>query len=159
MPCTCPRLESGLPSGAISAPSATRSMKTLDKIPAETLVVVADGEGARVFRNVGEDGALTLRQETQLELMNANDDGPSGAVPPDTGGKDIDEATFAKQLALGLNDNALKNRYAHLVLIADPKTLGLVRPLLHKETQQRLVGELAKTLTNARLEDIEAALH
>ena len=131
----------------------------MQKIPAGTLVVVADGAGARVFRNVGDERSLALRQEDLLELMNMNDDGPSGAVPPESRGQQIDEATFAKQLALRLNDGALKNKYAHLVLIADPHTLGRVRPLLHKEVQHRLVGEIAKTLTNAPLEQIEQALH
>lgn len=131
----------------------------MHKIPAGTLVVVADGEGARLFRNVGTEQKLTLKQEDLLELMNMNDDGPAGSTPTEQTGKQTDEATFAKQLALRLNDGALNNRYAHLVLIADPQTLGLMRPLLHKETQQRMVGELAKTLTNAPLEDIERALH
>jgi protein required for attachment to host cells len=52
----------------------------------------------------------------------------------------------------------LKNRYAHLILIADPQTLGRIRPLLHKETQERLIKDLAKDFTNAPLEDIQRAL-
>ena len=129
-----------------------------NKIPAGTLVVVADGEGARVFRNIGSDQALTLQQQDLLELMNMNDDGPAGLMPAESTGRQLDEATFAKQLANRLNDGALKDRYAHLVLIADPQTLGQMRPLLHKETEQRLVAEIAKTLTNSPLEDIERAL-
>ena len=129
-----------------------------NKIPAGTLVVVADGEGARVFRNIGNDQALTLQQQDLLELMNMNDDGPAGLMPAESTGRQLDEATFAKQLANRLNDGALKDRYAHLVLIADPQTLGQMRPLLHKETEQRLVAEIAKTLTNSPLEDIERAL-
>ena len=38
-------------------------------------------------------------------------------------------------------------------------SLGRMRPLLHKETLSRLVGEMPKTLTNSPLEDIERALH
>ncbi len=129
-----------------------------DKIPAGTLVVVADGEGARVFRNVGDDQALSLQQQDLLELMNMNDDGPAGSMPAESTGRQIDEATFAKQLALCLNAGALKNEYAHLVLVADPQTLGQMRPLLHKETLQRMVAEVAKTLTNSPLADIERAL-
>jgi protein required for attachment to host cells len=128
------------------------------KIPAGTVVLVADGAAARVFRNIGDDKALALKQEQLLELMNMNDDGPSGSMPGGTKDRDLDEATFAKQLAQGLNDGALKNQYAHVVLVADPQTLGRMRPLLHKETLQRLVGELPKTFTNAPLEDIERAL-
>ena len=131
--------------------------ESIGKIPAGTLVVVADGEGARVFRNVGDGNDLTLKQFDLLELMNMNDDGPSTS-PTEATAQQIDEATFAKQLALRLNDGALKGQYAHLVLIADPQTLGQMRPLLHKETQQRMLGEIAKTLTNSPLEDIERAL-
>lgn len=131
--------------------------ESIGKIPAGTLVVVADGEGARVFRNVGNGNDLTLKQFDLLELMNMNDDGPSTS-PTEATAQQIDEATFAKQLALRLNDGALKGQYAHLVLIADPQTLGQMRPLLHKETQQRMLGEIAKTLTNSPLEDIERAL-
>ena len=131
---------------------------SIGKIPAGTLVVVADGEGARVFRNVGNGNDLTLKQFDLLELMNMNDDGPAGVQPAESTGQQIDEATFAKQLALRLNDGALKGDYAHLVLIADPQTLGQMRPLLHKETQQRMIGEIAKTLTNSPLDDIERAL-
>ena len=133
--------------------------ESIGKIPAGTLVVVADGEGARVFRNVGNGNGndLTLKQFDLLELMNMNDDGPSTS-PTEATGQQIDEATFAKQLALRLNDGALKGEYEHLVLIADPQTLGQMRPLLHKETQQRMLGEIAKTLTNSPLQDIERAL-
>ncbi|HYM87079.1 MAG TPA: host attachment family protein [Pseudoxanthomonas sp.] len=130
----------------------------MEKIPADALVVVADGHGARIFRNVGDDKTLSLQQYDLLELMNANDDGPSGSVPAESSGKQIDEATFAKQLAHGLNHGALNNQYAHLVLVADPHTLGRMRPLLHKETEQRMVAEVAKTLTNSPLADIERAL-
>jgi protein required for attachment to host cells len=130
----------------------------MDGIPEGALVVVADGGGARLFRNVGEGRGLTLRQEQVLTPQNVNDEGPSGSQPNELRGNDAEEALFAKQLARRLNDDALKNRYAHVVLVADPQTLGQMRPLLHKETQQRLLRELPKTLTNAPIGDIEQAL-
>lgn len=128
----------------------------MSTIPSNTLVVVADGTGARLFRNVGEKGELSLRQDDVMEPIPMN--GPSGSAPSDMSSKQLEEATFAKQLAEWLNAGALKNAYADLVLIADPHTLGRVRPLLHKETESRLVSELAKTLTNAPLSDIERSL-
>lgn len=130
----------------------------MERIPEGTLVVVADGEGARVFRNIGKGRALSLKQDALLEVQNLNDEGPSGVSPPEQTGQQIEEATFAKQLAQQINDGALKNQYTHLVLVADPQTLGQIRPQLHKEVLQRLHGELAKTLTNAPLEEIESAL-
>lgn len=130
----------------------------MGRIPQGALVVVADGTGARMFRNVGDGTSLTLHQFDMLELMDMNDDGPAGSMPGESTGYQVDEATFAKQLAQGLNNAALKQQYEHLVLVADPITLGRMRPLLHKEVTQRLVAEVGKTLTNAPLEDIERAL-
>ena len=127
-------------------------------IPSGTLVVVADGGSARLFRNRGDERAIALHQVELRELMNMDDDGPAGSMPHESTGQQIDEATFAKQLALALNDGALKHQYEHLVLAADPTTLGRMRPLLHKEVQARIIAELSKTLTNAPLEDIERAL-
>ncbi len=130
----------------------------MDKIPADAMVVVADGTGARVFRNVGTDGTLSLQQKETVTAQNVDDEGPSGSAPTEQSPQQTDEATFAKQLANRLNHGALTNAYAHLVLVADPQTLGQMRPQLHKETLQRMHGELAKTLTNSPLQDIERAL-
>ena len=127
-------------------------------IPSDALVVVADGGSARLFRNRGDARALSLHQIEIRELMNMDDDGPAGSMPGESTGQQIDEATFAKQLALALNEGALKHQYQYLVLAADPTTLGRIRPLLHKEVQARLLAELPKTLTNAPLEDVERAL-
>lgn len=128
------------------------------RIPEGTVVVVADGGSARVFTNVGSDRDLQLHQQATLAVQNVDDEGPAGSVPTEMSEAQLDEATFAKQLAAELNDGALNNRYAHLVLIADPATLGRIRPLLHKETQSRLLGDLAKDFTNAPLDDIQRAL-
>ncbi|GHA73954.1 host attachment family protein [Cognatilysobacter bugurensis] len=128
----------------------------MQSIPSGAWVVVADGGGARMLQNVGEAKAIKLIQQRLIEPQNLDGEGPSGSQPKEV---DVEEATFAKQLANRLNDGALKNDYRHLVLIADPQTLGQVRPLLHKETLERLIGEMAKTLTNASIADIERVLH
>ncbi|MBW3549955.1 MAG: host attachment family protein [Proteobacteria bacterium] len=130
----------------------------MQPIPANALVIVADGTGARVFRNQGDQRALSLHQQELLELVDMNDDGPAGAQPDGATGYQIDKATFAKQLAQRLNDGALRDDYQSLVLVADAHTLGEMRPLLHQEARQRLHGELAKTLTNVPREDIERLL-
>lgn len=130
----------------------------MNKIPADAMVVVADGTGARIFRNVGTDYKLSLKQQGQVTPQDINDDGPSGSAPAEQTGQQTDEATFAKQLAHRINHGALTNAFAHLVLVADPQTLGQMRPQLHKETLQRMHAELAKTLTNSTLADIERAL-
>ena len=130
----------------------------MPQLPAGTLVVVADGEKARLFRNVGSDQQLQLRQEAMMDAHDMFLQGPSGAAPPEQSMQQTDEASFAKHVAGKLNHGALHNEYADLVLVADPHTLGQVRPQLHKETLARLRGEVAKTLTNSPLEDIVTAL-
>ena len=128
------------------------------RIPKGTLVIVADGGGARVLRNVGAAFEPELVQEKVLTPQDLNDDGPAGSIPTETRGEEIDEATFAKQLAQWINRQALNDGFDGLVLMADPQTLGQIRPSLHKSVHDRLIGEVPKTLTNAPLGDIVRAL-
>ncbi len=130
----------------------------MNRIPADAMVVVADGESARIFRNVGTNGALSLKQHERISPQDIDDDGPSGSSPSEQTAQQTDEATFAKQLSHRLNRGALTKSYAHLVLIADPQTLGQIRPQLHKETMARMHREIAKDLTNSPLADIERLL-
>ena len=131
----------------------------MDSIPKGAWIVVADGGQARLFHNVGNARVVELSQQKKLEPEYLATDGPAGPQPPEAGEAYIDEARFAKHLAERLNAGALKHEYEHLVLLADPQTLGQIRPLLHQETSKRLVVEMAKTLTNVPLEDIEKLLN
>src|SRR5690606_37904959 len=125
--------------GRTQQPRSSAEEQTMSrKIPQGTLVVVADGASARVFINIGTDSSLKLKQQDELKLREVSEQGvsgqgPSGAMPNDMTIAQLNEATFAKQVAAQLNEDALNNRYAHLVLVADPQTLGRIRPQLHKE--------------------------
>ncbi|WP_158755078.1 host attachment family protein [Dyella sp. S184] len=132
----------------------------MHKIPTGTWVVVADGTQARLFHNLGKQDALQLKQDDLIkpDVVDEQGQGPSGHRPPEASPEQTDEATFAKQLVHRLNAAALKQEFEHLFLIADPKTMGEIRPQLHAETSKRLTGELTKTLTNSTLEDIEKIL-
>lgn len=133
-------------------------MADKQKIPAGTLVVVADGGGARILRNAGGDGELSLEQIEAIDPAQLPLATPAGSQPPELTGEEAEEAGFAKRLAHRLNEDALKHRYEHLVLLADAQTLGQMRPLLHKETRARLLFEDAKNLVNSPLQDITRAL-
>jgi protein required for attachment to host cells len=130
-----------------------------NKIPHSALVVVADGTGARFFRNTGQEDNVLLSAEGEFKPSHLLDDGPSGKRPAESSKQETDEATFAKQLAKELYRRAHSGNFAALVLIADPQTLGQMRPLLHKEVQDRLVSEVHKTLTKASIADIQKALN
>ncbi|TAM05256.1 MAG: host attachment protein [Rhodanobacter sp.] len=129
-------------------------------IPVGAWVVVADGTNARLFHNVGKQDALQLTQDDPItaDAPDAQGHGPSGHRPPEASTEQTREATFAKQLANRLNAAALKQEFEHLFLIADPTTLSEIRPQLHAQTSKRITGELAKTLTNSTLQDIEKIL-
>ena len=125
------------------------------KIPEAAWVLVADGTQARLLRNAGKGIHLSLQQVREIDPSHVHEEGPSGRVPPEAGQSYVDEATFAKQLAHWINAAALAQEFEHLMLIADPQTLGQIRPQLHPEAAKRIVGELAKTLTKSSLQDIE----
>jgi len=133
-------------------------MMKADEIPNGALVVVADGAGARFFRNTGQANKISLTAQGEFNPSNLLDEGASGMRPSDSSAKETDEATFAKQLAKELYRRAHSGDYAALVLIADPQTLGQMRPLLHKEVKDRMISEIGKTFTNASVADIQKAL-
>ena len=130
-----------------------------DKIPHNALIVVADGTGARFFRNSGQDFRVSLAADGEFKPSDLLNDGPAGHRPPESSKQETNEATFAKQLANELYRRAHSGGFASLVLIADPQTLGQIRPSLHKEVQSRLVSEMAKTLTKASIAEIQKALN
>ena len=127
-----------------------------DKIPNGALVVVADGTGARFFRNAGQDNKISLTTDGELKPANLLNEGVSR--PRESSERETDEATFAKQLANELYRRAHSGDFAALVLVADPQTLGQIRPALHKEVKDRLIDEIGKTFTNAPIADIQKAL-
>jgi protein required for attachment to host cells len=128
-------------------------------VPHHALIVVADGVHAKFFRNSSHDGKPVLSADGELRPNHLTGDGPAGKIPPDMSHQEVDEATFAKQLAHDLYRRVHAGDFKALVLIADPGTLGQIRPLLHKEVQARIVLEIHKTLTKATTADIQKALH
>ncbi len=53
---------------------------------------------------------------------------------------------------------AHRGDFEEIVLVAPPPVLGDMRKKLHKEVSDRVRGELAKTLTNHSMADIETIL-
>lgn len=124
----------------------------MSKLPDNTLVVVADGVSARMFRtNLAGEASLLEQKEV---LAPTPIEGVEDGDRPMT----MDEAGFVRQLAERLYQDALRGDYAHLVLVADPQTLGQLRPLLHKEVQKRMVSELAKNHAHTSRDDLEKLL-
>ena len=123
-----------------------------------TLIVVSDGESAVIWRNHGQSVPDLEHIETvTYDSMASN--GPSGSTPEEQSLQDTAEATFSKQLVHKLNAMALSNALPdEVIIIADPSSLGLMRPQYHSELKRRIVKELPKTLVKASKKELEKAL-
>jgi protein required for attachment to host cells len=131
----------------------------MSMLPHNALVVVADGHGARLLRNVGPgDGRIELKEEKHLSPKNLKDDGPSGSRPEDQTPKQTDEATFAKQLTQALHKMKVDGEFESMVLVADPQTLGQMRDAMHKTLEAAILRSLPKDLMHHTSEQIADAL-
>lgn len=123
-----------------------------------TFVVTADGTSAHFYRNIGHD-TITLELLETVTPHNLMNEGPAGAIPVEQSRHDIDEATFSKQLVHKLNAMALAhNLPGAVVIVADPASLGDMRPLYHAELKKRIVREVHKTMVKASAHDLAAML-
>ncbi|PZQ50756.1 MAG: Host attachment protein [Rhodovulum sulfidophilum] len=137
-----------------------------------TWVLVADGEKYLLLRNIGDAELIDLRVMRHEEQDNPptreqGADRPGRLGDPGGRGRSAVEETdwnrlekerFAKDLAEQLRVWALANRFPRLVVVADPRTLGVLRPEFHKAVTERLVAEIDKDLTGAPISEIEASL-
>ncbi len=128
------------------------------ELPKDTLVVITTGAEAKIYRNQSESGKIKLQSAGRISPQNLDNEGPSGSRPPESSNRETDEATFSKQLAEVLYKQAHAGEFQHLALVADPNTLGELRPLLHQEVADKIVLELNKTLINSPVGDIEKIL-
>lgn len=130
----------------------------MSKLPNEATVVVATGTVAKYFHMKSNQGDAKLEFVRETKPGDLADQGPSGKSPPERSAPESMEATFSNILANRLFDQAHAGEFDNLILIADPETLGEMRPLLHQEVTDKIAFELNKTLINAPIEDIEKSI-
>lgn len=128
------------------------------KLPQSTLVAVVDGEKLVLFKNSGQqDIQLASVPTPQIEDRAS---GAAGRISSEANPDNDTQAEdgFAMGVAETLNKWVLNNKVQHLFVIAAPKTLGQLRKGWHKETEARLLGELAKDLTGHSSDQIAEAI-
>lgn len=152
------------------------------QIPHDGYVLVADGRKMLFFRNEGDEAYPNLEVVSAAEQKNpktaeqgsdqpgrsfASAGTPSaGNISTQTGAHHrsaysdtdfhtLEETRFAADAAEMLKKRALANEFEKLLIVAPPTTLGELRKHYHKEVEQRLVGEIAKDLTNHPVDQIE----
>ncbi|WP_048645524.1 host attachment protein [Nitratireductor soli] len=135
-------------------------------------VLVADGEKALFLRNEGDATYPNLQVVRQMHEENPptreqgtdrpgrlNDgNGVHRSAVDDTDWHRIEKERFAADIAERLYKLAHRGTFDRLVLVAPPLVLGELRKEMHKEVGDRVVGEVAKTLTNHTVSDIEKLL-
>ncbi|MEX0407728.1 host attachment family protein [Aquibium sp. LZ166] len=142
------------------------------KLEHDTWVLVADGEKALFLRNEGDDvyphlqvireehhaNPPTREQGTDRPGRLNDASGEHRSAVADTDWHQIEKERFADEIAERLYKLAHKGRFEKIVLVAQPQVLGEMRKKLHKEVADRVVGEVAKTLTNHTVIEIEKNL-
>ncbi|WP_066717627.1 host attachment family protein [Sphingomonas pituitosa] len=83
---------------------------------------------------------------------------PARGTMGETDFHQLEEDRFAAEVAGMLKEEALRNGFESLIIIAPPKTLGELRKHYHASVSERLKGELAKDLTDHPVPEIEKAL-
>lgn len=135
-------------------------------------VVIADGEKALFLKNAGDatDPNLSvvaeMREENPPTREQGTDrpgrynDGPSAhrSAVDDVDWHRLAKERFADEIADRLYAMAHRGDFDQVVLVAPPLVLGEMRKKLHKEVGDKVIGEVAKTLTNHAIPDIEKLL-
>jgi protein required for attachment to host cells len=129
-------------------------------LPHGTVIALVDGEKLDLFRNGGNEShpelaplpapTLDETRHNAGQRQDSNRGNPSGHHHL--------EASHAAAVAEWLNSQVLGHKIEHLVVIADPRTLGEMRRHYHKQLEAVLLGELAKDLAGRSGPDIIAAL-
>jgi protein required for attachment to host cells len=99
--------------------------------------------------------------------MEANSDGPGTSFQSFsprrssyevTDVHQMEEDRWIKDAAEELKRRALRNDFAALVIVAPPRSLGVLKKYLHKEVERRIVVTVNKEMSARPIPDIETLL-
>ncbi len=138
----------------------------------DTWVLVADGEKALFLRNEGdhEYPHLEVFREMHEENPPSREQGTDRpgrlhdatnihrSAVQETDWHRIEKARFAKEISDRLYKMAHRGDFDRIVIVAPPVVLGEMRKELHKEVTSRVTAEVAKTLTNMPVDQMENVL-
>lgn len=139
------------------------------KVP-RVWIVVADKRIARIFKKSNSHLELICEAlPTHRQRAKGMPDNSMGRVTSLHGSQHhkltphmqpgrSDAIHFAQDLSSWLEEAARADSFDRLVLIAAPRTLGDIRPYLHKSVQDRIVAEVNKELTKMNERQLEEEL-
>jgi protein required for attachment to host cells len=122
------------------------------KVPHNAHVAIVDGERFRLMRNTGPifEPKLEAVAEPSFRMpvpgaeSRSDDRGTLTTAGSET---DLREVAHGAAVVEWLNAKALDGEIEQLLVVADPRTLGEMRPHYHKALKDKIVGEIAKELT------------
>jgi protein required for attachment to host cells len=142
------------------------------KLRQGTWVVICDGRKTIVLENIGDEEYPDLRTRSALEA----EDAPTSALGTDRPGRvhqsfgearsgveqtdwhDRDEQEFLKALAARLDRAVQGKEVTHLVIVAPPRALGVLRKAFSPHVRDAIVTEIDKDLASHPVTDIEERL-
>ena len=141
------------------------------QIPHDAMVIVADGRKRLLFRNEGDEvypklevvehdeKIVPAREDMATDEPGSKHDYGAGmnqrSGMEETDFHQLEEDRFAADTAERLPTRALRTEYSKLIVVAPPRALGELRKHYHKEVEARIIGEIAKDLSNRPTDEIE----
>jgi protein required for attachment to host cells len=132
-----------------------------------TWILVADNGRARIFEmqsdttmNELEDLTHALGRFQNRELKTDSEgrffgnSAQGNTSEPDVSPEKHEATLFAKAISEFLTDSCSPQRYAKLIVFAEPQFLGLLRDKMDDQVRKLVVAELPKDLSKASVEDI-----
>lgn len=135
-----------------------------------TWIVVAHRAGARILQHLGPRDGLKLIEELEHEGgrrksgeitsdrpgMAYSRVGKGGGHPmsPEESPHDRAAADFARTLTAKLQHGRNENRFAQLILVAEPGFLGMLRGNLDAVTASLVSGTVGKDLAHVEIRDL-----
>lgn len=132
-------------------------------------ILVADSARARLFSREKKFSRLEeietlVHPESRLRRQDLVSDRPGQVQESKTPGESVNEEPtdpktaearlFARDIAHHLREARVAGTFRHLVLVADPRFLGLLRKSLDADTRECIAAEVAKSLVRGSTEDI-----
>jgi protein required for attachment to host cells len=125
-------------------------------LPAGTTVAVADGGMVRLFHNTGVKPGVHLVEITETSPTGTHALRQSRST--DSDGRQLFGEEFAAATAAFLNKLSLDGTIEHLVVVSDPRTLGVMRKHFHGDLRTKIIGEFGRDFSRRSLQDIASLI-
>jgi protein required for attachment to host cells len=138
-------------------------------------IVVCNAVRARIFASVGPAAEWQMIRsfdhpegrdsDASLSRDNAGSRSPQGSsvhhdsLSPRTAPKNVAAASFARTITDALDQGMRSRQFEHLVMVAPPHLLGVLRKALTPELQKHLLSTVAKDFEHTNAHELASLLH